>query len=82
MIYTHKAATDDIIAATHSFKDFSCFILLLFFFFSVHKNVKNILALNDTIFPFPDRWVFMCDLMGFKFSDLLLRNKLCVLEKS
>lgn len=53
-----------------------------FFFFSVHKNVKNILALNDTIFPFPDRWVFMCDLMGFKFSDLFLRNKLCMLEKS
>lgn len=53
MIYTHKAATDDIIAATHSFKDLSCFILLLFFFFFLSIKMSKIYwHLMIPFFPF------------------------------
>lgn len=72
MTHTCKATANDSIVATHFLRDFCSFIPTFF----AYKNVRNVLALNNTILIFPARRMFTYYVMGFKFFDLFLRREM------
>lgn len=70
MTHTCKATANDSIVAIRSLRDFCSFIPIFF----AYKNVRNVLALNNTISILPARWMFTYYDTGFKFFDLFLRR--------